>query len=158
MLGMLVVQACSSPKGLPKPEQLGYHTKGGHINVKMIAGGKYSGELIASYPDKLFVLLASENDTSLQEVSWDDVKSFALYYAEGKNQNWRIPVYSLATIFHGFFLIFTLPVNLVSTSIMAYASRNEYSFREEHLPREKIQMFARFPQGIPDGVSKENIR
>ncbi len=82
---------------------------------------------------------------------------------------------NLSTISHGLWLVFSLPFNLVATIPAAIAENNSYKLhwnglgwwqtettastkvpqKKHSVSLEQAKMYARFPQGIPEGIMPE---
>lgn len=163
LLGLIMASSCKGPEGLPLPSEMPFQGTGAHIRIEQTNRQYVQGELIASNERGVYVLSRFANPEQIVEkelkfLLWHEVKAYTLHYAKGKNHNWRIPVYTLSTISHGFFLVFTLPINLIVTSIAAANATNEYALRKTELPHMELWRYARFPQGVPDGLALEDIR
>jgi len=144
------------PKYLPTPDQLGVNEYGSYISITMQQGSTLHGELIAVDNDSIVVLKKSTNACIVMPVS--GVKRFSLNYAQPKNYGWAIPLYSLLTISHGWFMIFSFPVNLIATAIIYSEGKNAFRYRTHEISLESLKMYARFPDGIPPGIDLAGIK
>jgi hypothetical protein len=164
ILGLSAMYSCKGPEGLPLPAALPFEVNGAHIQIENLSRQYTRGELIATNEQGVYVLMQLDNDEEqwggkeLKLLPWNEIKAYTLHYAKGKDQNWRILVYTLGTLSHGFFAVFTLPINLIATSVAASNFVNEYALRDSELPRNDLWKYARFPQGIPEGVALGDIR
>jgi hypothetical protein len=52
----------------------------------------------------------------------------------------------------------TFPINLVTTIVVAATGETAYSINQDKLTYEKLSMYARFPQGVPEGIPLYKIR
>ena len=158
--------SCKGPEGLPSPSEMPFDASGAYISLENYARQFTRGELIAADEQGVYILVeniekrdgGTIHNKELQKVGRQDIKAFAVYYAMGKDQNWRIPVYTLGTLSHGWWLLFTLPLNLIATSASSNASKKEYSLRDKEITVDDLWKYARFPQGIPDSVLHESIK
>lgn len=157
LLLLIIVSSCSAPKYVPQVEELPLSTHGSHIEVQQKSKAITEGELIAIDSTGL-VILAGIETKQLRNITFDNIEKFKLTYAQPKNYGWTIPVYTAATISHGIFLIFTAPVNIAVTSVVASAGANAFTYNQKVISYEELRMFARFPQGIPPNIDPANIR
>ena len=130
---------------------------GSHIKIIHKTLSSIKGELIAIDSSKI-VLLQKTNLNKCTVFKTADIKQFRLRYAKPKHYGWTIPVYTLATISHGVFLIFTAPLNLIVTFIVSVGSEQAFTYTNKNMTYEELKMFARFPQGIPSNVEIRDIR
>ena len=147
--------SCSSPKYLPTSDKIDVNEFGSYINVSMKKGERIDGELIAIDSNKIVVLSSTEKKCLL--VSVKEIKRFTLQYAQPKQYGWTIPVFLLSTISHGFFSIFTVPVNLIVTISSTSSGNSAFKYKSKSMNYQKLKMFARFPQGIPSNIPIESI-
>lgn len=154
----IFINSCSSPGYLPSSDKIDVNEYGSYISIsrKTTPEPEIDGELIVIDIDKIVVL--TEDDKQCVTVPVDDVKRFSLLYAKPKHYGWTIPLYTLATIGHGGFLIFTAPVNLIVTITVTVAGENAFKYNDKNMTYEKLKMFARFPQGIPPDIDLASIR
>jgi hypothetical protein len=155
---LILLGGCNAglPKYLPSADQLGVNEHGSYISLSMQDGPGLQGELIAIDTDSIVVLEKSTQSCVVMPVS--GIKRYSLYYAQPKNYAWTIPLYSLVTISHGWFMIISFPVNLISTSIIYREGKNAYRYRANEISYESLKMFARFPAGLPPGIDLASIR
>jgi hypothetical protein len=162
-LVLLLAASCSVPRGLPAPEELPYETKGAAFYVKLYDGSVYRGELIAAENDALYVLPAENQHPNMKrqnrlvQIPWDAVDNYRVYYAHGKSLAWFVPVYTVMTLSHGWVSILTMPINLIATLTAHVNSQHEHVLRKKDIAPEALNLFARFPQGIPQRVSPQDI-
>jgi hypothetical protein len=153
---VLLLGSCSFPIYLPSSQNIDVNEFGSYIRITKYSGGYLRGELIAIDSSNIVVLTAEPRECVILDRS--DMKSFSLRYAAGKNYGWTIPLYSLATISHGWFLILTFPANLITTLSVTASGRKAFVYTEREIPPESLTMFARFPQGIPSEIDIASIR
>jgi hypothetical protein len=157
LIGLLIVflSSCSSPKYLPSPDKIDVNEYGSYIELSYKTGSNIVGELIAIDNNEIIVL--TEETRTCVTVPVNEVKQFILKYAKPKNYTWTIPVYTLATISHGYFFIFSAPVNL-SMTILAASGEIAFTYSDKDMTYDKLKMFARFPQGIPANIDLTRIK
>lgn len=118
------------------------------------------GEFIA-LQDQLICIL-TQNDSVVF------IPVFSIYYAVlethehkyGPLALWTL-IGTLSTISHGFFLIITAPVWLISGTISTVNASYEGYFTKKHPDIEwwkSVERYARFPQGLPGGVNINSIK
>ncbi|MDQ7798936.1 MAG: hypothetical protein RDU76_08360 [Candidatus Edwardsbacteria bacterium] len=151
--------SCAAPVSyLPEQEMIGEENHGAYIVISTHSGKVYAGELIAVGDS---VLVVREELDSLAHCFLSplmDIKSFSLRYANGKNYGWAVPLYTLGSLSHGLFFIFTAPINLIATSVIAVGASQAYEMDSRAMTFEELKLFARFPQGLPEGITPEMIK
>ncbi|MFT4534126.1 MAG: hypothetical protein ACJA1A_001484 [Saprospiraceae bacterium] len=130
---------------------------GSHIKIIHKSLASVEGELIAIDSSEI-VLLQDTNMNKCTVFKTADIKQFKLRYAKPKHYGWTIPLYTLATISHGIFLVFTAPLNLIVTIIVSVGGEKAFTYSDKNMTYEELKMFARFPQGIPSTVDIKDIR
>lgn len=158
-----MIGSCTTPAYLPTYDKIDISQYGSYIQVYQVASSiVITGELIAIDSNSLVVLSEMNNkDTNARKpviVPLKDVNRFTLLYAQPRHYGWAIPVYSLATISHGFFAIFTLPFNLIVTFSTTVGGEKAFKYSSKNMTYDKLKMFARFPQGIPSEIVLADIK
>lgn len=157
LLATVALNGCITPRYLPQPQALGTNAYGSYIAIKGQSRGVIRGELIAADTTQLTVLARKGEAQWMTDVPITSIKSFKLRYSNA-NYGWTVPVYSLSTISHGWFLLLTLPANLIVTSVAATNGKKVSQYTEKTIAYEKLPMFARFPQGLPPQVERSSIQ
>jgi hypothetical protein len=160
VLLVVVISSCTTPAYLPAHEKIDENQYGSYIEVYLKTGSYVNGELIAIDTNSIIVLQESGNAASkkIATVRIIDANRFLLRYAKPKNYGWTIPLYSLASISHGIFAIFTLPLNLLVTISVAVGGERAFTYNDRKMTYDKLRMFARFPQGIPPEIDMASIK
>ena len=153
-----VLGGCTVPGYLPEAEQIGENQYGSYITVNGINDSVVKGELIEIDSTRLIVLVNTDSIKRAETLQTKEISRFTLLYAKPKKYGWTIPVYTLATFFHGLFLAFTAPINLIVTITVTSSGMQAFQYSEKEMTYEKLKMFARFPQGLPPGINIENIK
>jgi hypothetical protein len=153
---LALLSSCGSIKYLPSPDKLDINQYGSYIKVNCINLSTIDGELIAADSTNLVILTDFENKCTKIPVS--EIDHFHLRYANGKHYGAIIPLFTIATLFHGFFAIITAPVNLLATIAVTTTGENAYRYNEKQISLEELKMFARFPNGIPPGINMSSIK
>lgn len=155
-LVLLSLFGCKSTSYLPNPTEIGTSTHGAYIQSYLKNGKRFSGELIAV--DSFYVTVLSEKDQQCNQYPTQEIDRYSLRYAKSKNYGWTIPVFSLMSFLHGYFAVVTFPINLVTTISVTVGAKNAFVYKKRHMPMEKLHMFARFPQGLPEGLALTEIK
>lgn len=149
---------CRAPKNLPLPEQVDTYQYGSIVKVRTIENEIYKGELLTVDTIGLLILPADTTQKDARFIPHSNVKDYIVFYAKPKNYNWAIPIYSITTASHGWFLIFSLPINLIWTSVTSSNAVNAYRYKSKILPLNQLRMFSRYPQGLPPAYPLSGYR
>ena len=160
LLLVLIISSCSTPAYLPASENIDENQYGSYIEVYLKTGSFVYGELIAIDTVNIFVMPESKiaGSGKISTVQIKNADHFILRYAKPKNYGWAIPVFSLASISHGVFAVLTLPVNLIVTISVAVGGERAFRYSDKNMTYDKLKMFARYPQGIPENVDLGSIK
>lgn len=153
---MSISSGCHFPSYLPTANEINASTHGSYIMVNHKNKGKVKGELISVDSHEMIVL--RENDMKCIELPLTGIRGFKLVYAEPRHYGWTIPLYTLATIAHGAFAVFTMPLNLIFTVALTTGAENAFTYKKDDITFEQLKMFSRFPQGIPPGIGLSEIK
>ena len=158
LIGLLILflSSCSSPRYLPSSDKIDVKEYGSYIELKHKTASNIDGELIAIGSNE--IVLLTEKTKMCLVVPINEVKGFKLRYAKPKHYGWSIPLYTLATISHGFWLILTAPVNLIVTISVTASGENAFTYDDKDMTYDKLKMFARFPQGVPPNIDLASIK
>lgn len=152
----LILSSCTSPKYLPNSENIDINKYGSYINIARNAKPDFNGELIAIDSNSITILKASTKKCIT--IPMADVKRFELQYAAHKKHGWAIPFFSLLTLSHGIGLVATLPINLIVTISVAVGGKKSFTYSNKNMTYDKLKMFARFPQGVPEHINVDMIK
>jgi len=158
---IVLFSACKTNKLLPEPQYYSVNPYGTLISFKdKIKGEKIKGELIDA-GEHSFKVLAKEG---LREYKPEDVTDMILLISRTSGKTDMIKIWGIlnpfTTIAHGFYLILSLPVNIAISASTIAISEKAYYF----IPLENydymifLHKFARYPQGMPEGIIIKNIR
>jgi len=149
---VLALAACAiNPDPRTRPiELVARDGHGGWIVVTDRQGAEIAGELIAIDPGAVRVL----GTTGLVSVARSDVASARLWAWDAEHG--RVGVWgglgTLSTISHGFFLVISAPIWLVTTAVTAAVATHAPIVSYPDDGWDKLAIWARFPQGMPAGV------
>ena len=156
-IAITLLCSCATPHYLPEAENIPSNQYGANIKVyRFKAQAIIQGELIAV--DSTKIIIRSDATNICREIPKSEIQRYLVRYAESYHYGWTIPSYALATFSHGFWLVITMPVNILVTSIITGNAENEFTYKTKHLPYEELNMFARFPQGVPPNIKLEDIK
>lgn len=151
--------SCAPVAYLPTSDKIGEFQYGSYISIHTTEKKSLKGELIA-VNDNYVYLLNNSAGRVLDSVPRNHIVDFKLKFANASTGLYAasIPLSALVTITHGFYLIFTMPLNVITTSIVAIDAGKAFEISKNSIRWDDLSIYARFPQGIPANVRKENIR
>jgi len=152
---LLALGSCKAPHYVPPTEYVGIERYGSQIIIIPVVGEKIKGEFIA-IDDDMFIIL-NDGTGKITHIPQSDIKRFKIRYAQPKQYGWTIPVSVASTVVHGWFLVFTAPLNAVVSTGATVSGASDFTYKDSAMSYDEIQMFARFPQGIPEGVELGEI-
>jgi hypothetical protein len=152
LVPLLAVAACATnPDPRTRPVDLvARDGHGGWIVVTARRGAEIAGELIAIDPGAVRVL----GPTGLVSIARSDVESARLWAWDSEHGGvaaWGT-LGTLSTVSHGFFLVFSAPVWILTTTITTAVESHAPILRYPGDGWDKLAIWARFPQGTPPGV------
>jgi hypothetical protein len=151
--------SCAPVAYLPTSDKIGEYQYGSYIHIRTIEKTSLKGELIAV--NAYYVYLLNNNaGRRLDSVAREQITDFKIKFANSNTGLYAasIPLSALVTITHGFYLVFTLPLNVITTSIVAIDAGKAFEISKNSIRWDDLSMYARFPQGIPANVRKQDIR
>ena len=152
---MLSITGCVSTSNLPQYNKIGLHPYGSVIKMNYRSDEFLAGELIALKDSNIIIL--NFNNNKCLEIPMRQIKKYEVKFAQSKHYGYAIPLLSASTISHGFFALISFPVNLISTIIITATAESAYSINGNDLTLKQLNMYARFPQGLPDNIRLEDI-
>lgn len=153
----LLIGGCAATGYLPTSDKIDVFEYGSIITIAYKKSDlKLRGELIAL--DSSTIIVLSNKAKNCISIPVSEVRKFSLRYASPKSYGWTIPAFSLFSIFHGFFSVITIPINLIVTIAVEAESRNSFRYNHENITYQDLKMFARYPQGIPPGIALDSIK
>jgi hypothetical protein len=157
---LCLMGACASnsapPHWLPKPAQATSEVYGGWIELEVLKGARrIEGELLAVSDDSVWILARGGG----QVVATARVKGGKLtgYQSAAGSVATYTVLGTLSTVFNGFGLAFTAPMWILGGSIAAGSEARAAVRRVPPLRWKDLAPWARFPQGMPDGVTLESL-
>lgn len=137
-------------------EKIASYPYGSEISVERKHNKPVYGELIVADWRRLIVY--QYRTDSCVEIPRYDVDDYILYFAKPRNYGATIPFSLLVVAAHGYYAVFTLPFNLITSIAITAGAYSSVRYTREQMPYTSLHMFARFPQGLPSGLDLRNIR
>lgn len=156
VLCVITITGCVNNAKLPQPTQIGSHPYGAIIELYYRSNEFLSGELIAVSDSNVIIL--SDSYKSCMEIPKEQISTYEIQFAQPKHYGLSMLLLPLSTISHGFFALVTFPINFVAATIITSTSEYKFTIRDKNLKYDQLSMYARFPQGIPDGVRLTDIK
>lgn len=152
VLFILLISSCTTIKEAPLFNELPNYTKGSHVRIQQNRKFITAGELIEVQENYLICLQRKNGKTVTKKLSKEGITyvQVILSQTHSKSGYTRSHNIGLMTIGHGWWSVFTLPIN---AAVIATANK---TFRLK-VPWSRLHRYARFPQGIPQGVSPEDL-
>jgi hypothetical protein len=151
VVSLLLLLGCASnpaPSGtLPTAEQVENTAYGGYILVRLRGGGEAQGELLAVNSREVFV----KTSVGQRTIRLDQVETMrmATYHTgEYGMSGWGL-IGTLSTVSHGFLLVFSAPIWILTTSLSAAGESRRALIDFPDRPLSEFAMWARYPQGMP---------
>lgn len=141
--------SCKMYDSIPMVDEIGQFEKGSQIKIISDKKSMSKGELIAVTPDRIVFLNRYNKLETINRKNINSVKIIASY-THSKRDAKDADLIGLMTIGHGFWLVFTLPINILTIS-----SNNKSKYILKHsgnINWKSVSMYARFPGGIPEGI------
>lgn len=161
-LSAILISSCTFPGYLPSSDAIDINRYGSQIKIIPMSGPVIQGELIAVDNNNLIILTDSVMNKKTGKIMnitpRVNVKHFKLQYAKSKNYWWSVPLLTAATASHGLYFIFSAPVNLLVTGLVTATGISDFQYNEKKITYDDLNMFARFPQGIPENVNVASIK
>lgn len=148
--------SCYTSSYLPQIKDVGTSPFGSEIELIYRSDEYLIGELIAVNDSDIIVLNNTNN--SCITIPKKQIIDYGIRFAQPKHYGIFIPTLTLASISHGFVAIITLPINLITTIVVAVSSERAYTIDHKKITYEQLKMYARFPQGIPVGLGLDLIK
>lgn len=159
MVWMVSCIATPGPKGwLPTPKEALSDAYGAWMIVEYSSeSGKKTaeGEFIAVEKNKVYLLAG----ISLEEIPTHEVQhvTFATYKEERIASVWAV-LGLLSTASHGYFAAASAPIWLLTGIFNAAAESTSGVTKSDAIAWEEIRKYARFPQGIPQGMDLRQLK
>ena len=162
-LAALALTSCASGRHLPEADKVWQSPFGADVRVVLdlrdpsgeadrhVRYTIVSGELLAVTDTGFYLSNYGRTDTALF-VRPDWVTKYTIQDARSNSYGRALTLVSLTTASHGFYAVITLPINVIAGLIIGMGSANSYQVRTEEIPMNQLRIYARYPQGMPEGV------
>ena len=119
---------------------------------------KFKGELIAVDDKKIVLRTLGKNET-VRPFAIKDIVSYKVYYTKNDKEDYNAwgTIMTVSSISHGWFLIFTLPINGIVFAVVNSNYKREFYYTQKELPIQDLYKFARYPQGLPPHINLDNL-
>jgi hypothetical protein len=160
VLTWFLLQACAVPNIVPEYDSIGASPFGAYIRVQTIGDEIVMGELLYTDTVSISVLMKRRgiDSVGVQQIQYDSISNFSLVYGKAPSYAWTIPVFTLFTFTHGILLLFTAPINLISTIAVTVSAEGAYAYSKHDISLAELAKFARYPQGLPPGIGVFEFR
>ncbi len=148
----------TAPKGwLPTPTQAQSASYGGWIELTYDQSERRTdGELIAVNADSVWIL--SESQVLVIPTAGVKHGKLTAYEAQtGGLTTWAV-VGAISTLSNGGFLIFTAPMWIIGGSLAVGGETRAPERKQPPLAWAELTPFARFPQGLPEGIELTTLQ
>lgn len=152
--------SCNSFTHLPSPKKFSDQVGGSKIKLSTTTQKQsVKGELIATDDSLIYII----EDEQLFQVPVKSFKSADVFVSKPVNNQKLLSIWGrlipFTSISHGWFAFASLPVNAVPL-IMAYDGLYGSQFIpiRDSVNRSRLNLYSRFPDGIPEGISKSQIK
>lgn len=135
---------------LPTKSNIGTNRYGSRMDIRLQNGRRVLGELIAIDTSNIIILRDSVYGCKVVPIR--DVETFRLMFAKPTDYSVPLGLGTVSTFSHGYWLVFTLPINIIAAAAVSSSSKGSVTYSQSHITLQELQMFARFPQGVPEGV------
>jgi hypothetical protein len=144
---------------LPSAEEAQRDVYGSWIEISYETGGdlyRDGGEFIAI--DSQYLYYANESELQMVPLSAISKAKIVVYRSEsGQLAGWTVAG-SISTVSHGFFLILSLPVWIISGSAFTAACSFEPVIDIEPGDWDRVRIYARYPTGLPEDFDSVLLR
>jgi hypothetical protein len=176
---IIFLSSCQVGRYLPTSKNVGVNQYGGYIKVLLLSKTEVKGELIAvqnnclvimeenTVSPRFFKTPDSDKDTAAVsqllttklihdcvDIPISEIKTYKVRYAKSK-YGWTIPLLVALAATHGWAMIGTIGANI---AIATDLNNKSGKYKSKHLSYGDLCMFARYPQGIPPNINKEDIK
>lgn len=150
------MSSCYTSSFLPQYKDIGTSPFGSEIELLYRSDEYIIGELIAVNDLEIIVLNSATN--ACISIPKKQITDYGIRFAQPKHYAFYIPTLTLSTLSHGFLAMITLPINLITTIVVSVSGDRSYTIDHKKLTYEQLKMYARFPQGIPEGLGLDLIK
>lgn len=160
---ILLLASCKTADYLTKPKDFKEQVNGLYFECKVDGEFEIIGEIIEVDSTDIKIL-ALNSEEGIMTISKDRIEKGDILVALTSDNPKKIKTWSslinIAPLGHGYFGVVSIPINLISTIPMNNsAAKGAYRVNyPNNVFWKDISKFARFPQGIPDGIDPKSIK
>jgi len=163
LIFLFFVSACKVPDYVPLPKDYKYNVKGSYVMIKTKDDKDIVGEIIVVNDKSISLLPTSSQFRKIITIVKRDDLEFDILLCSSSDEPEAITAWAsaltLTSIGHGKFLVFSAPINIATGFGMAADVKSPYSVRyPKGIDWRRLHKFARYPQGLPEGVDLSMIR
>lgn len=123
---------------------------GAWVSVKFHDNSRFEGELLAIDDEKLYLLpLAAPRWSEIECSRVREVQMVRFGGSVAPALAWTL-LGTASTISHGYFLVMSAPIWLVTGAVTSHAALNEAA-PTMSVYDDELRLWSRFPQGLPEG-------
>jgi hypothetical protein len=158
LLFLITINVAHAQEYVPRSEKYVESPYGARVNLHMKVGKKnLKGELISI--DTEHVVVLEEDSKKCYKLKTHEIKSIKLKYADNKHFYWYFSaVVAVLPFINGKYSLISVPVHVATTTAVAYSADKEFTNYYKAINVNEISKFARFPQGLPEGLSIASIK
>ena len=151
-LTILLFPGCKMPEYLPTYYEYNKSPYGCYIIAQRHGYlGDIKGELLLCDETDIYVLRTDLIDNPVHKFEKSSIKKWKVSFYKSSNIRARfIPIVTIPTIAHGLIGIGSLPVTLISSSIIYY--RANFQENSRNMSLDDLRKYSRFPNGTPQDV------
>ena len=147
VIGVLLLASCTKKVPIVYNVDHYHQSPNGSFITAKIKGRQekinVSGELIAA-DDKKIIVYTLDNPRIIQPYALRDILSYEIYYAKGvENYNIETGLINASTLTHGWFLVLTLPINLIVNGSINESINEELRFNCKQLSGDQLFKYGR---------------
>lgn len=167
---IICLSSCSTPYvHLPKHDKVHTDPYGAMITIRFKDNDNKlqisTGELLSVENDSVYVLTKlrttykNKNQEMFKIVTahQDKVTSYRVVFANSE-PNGAFLASGILGLAHGFFLLVSIPLNVVAGAIIMGEEKYLYSFSHKDLKISDLYQYARFPIGIPQNTDLSDLK
>jgi len=163
IVGLFLISACKVPDYVPLPKDYKYNVNGSYVMINSKESGKVVGEIITVDDNSMSLLPVNVAGLKIITIEKTEDLDFDIMLCSSSDNPQAITAWAaamnLTSLGHGYGLVFSLPINAATGIALATDIKNPYSVQyPEGVDWARLHKFARFPQGLPDGVELNDIR
>jgi len=158
---LFICIGCSQPKYLETYDKIQNSRYGAKIKIYFKNSLSLNGELLAVTDSNLYVLSEKyergRKNVLMQVIDKSSIDRFNIQHSNSKSTGAGIIVLPLIALSHGFVATLTIPVNIVTSSVLHGNSISELQYSNSEIEWKALYKFARFPQGLPPNVNLSDL-